>query len=62
MALRGQNDGLAARLRRWSAARKERRQEIDILSALDQLNDHLLRDIGMRRNRPTGSRFTPDRM
>lgn len=62
MTIRGQSTGMAARLRRWTAARKERREEIDILSALEQLNDHLLRDIGMRRNRPTGSRFTPDRM
>jgi uncharacterized protein YjiS (DUF1127 family) len=62
MTIRGQSNGLVARLRRWSSARRELRNEIDILSALDQLNDHLLRDIGMRRNRPTGSRFTPDRM
>jgi uncharacterized protein YjiS (DUF1127 family) len=62
MTTRNQSSGFVARLRRWNAARKQRRHQIDVLSALDQLNEHLLRDIGMRRNQPTGSPFRPDQM
>jgi|GEM_PF-7102858 len=40
---------LAVRLARWLAARSARRQEAEALRALLAYDDHLLRDIGLRR-------------
>ena len=48
---------LPARMRDWFETRRRHRREIDAIAALDSLNSHLLRDIGMRRDRPAEHRF-----
>lgn len=48
--------GLAGQLRHWLSARRRRESEFDALIALDRLNEHLARDVGLHRLRSAGPR------